>query len=233
MLESIIGSGGVYRAPAVYMQGVRALCDKYGILLIADEVMVGFGRTGKMWGFQHYEGVLPDIVTSAKGLSGAYLPISVVGMRSEIQRFFHDAPLGWGATYQAHPVSMACAYECIKHMIEHDLPGNAARLEPVMEAETRRLVERHGSVKQGRTIGLFGCVDLVTPDGKYMQPVAGPAHPAVAGFKRALADEGIFGFVRPPLLHTAPPLVITEAELVEGFNRVDRALDVLDTELGF
>ena len=132
MIESIVGSGGTLLKPPGYMQGVRALCDKYGIVYIADEVMVGFGRTGKLWGFEHYEGVVPDIVTSAKGLSAAYLPLSVVGMNAKIQQFFVDNPLGWGATYQGHPVAMACAYECIKHMIQHDLIGNAARLESVM-----------------------------------------------------------------------------------------------------
>ncbi|KAL1522271.1 hypothetical protein AB1Y20_017265 [Prymnesium parvum] len=233
MLESIVGSGGTLVAPAGYLQGVRALCDKYNIVYIADEVMVGFGRTGKLWGFQHYEGVVPDIITSAKGLSAAYLPISVVGMSKKIQTFFQDTPLGWGATYQGHPVAMACAYECIKHMIEHDLVGNAARLQPVMIEGTSQLIERHPSCKRGRAIGLFGAIDLCGPDGKFMQSLAGPAHSAAAKFKQALLDEGVFGFVRPPFLHTAPALVISEAELRDGFSRVDRALDVLDESLGF
>ena len=99
-MESVTGSGGVYRAPTSYMQGLRALCDKYEIVYIADEVMVGFGRTGKLWGFEHFEGVVPDIVTSAKGLSGAYMPLAMVAMREPIRRFFLEHPLGWGATYQ-------------------------------------------------------------------------------------------------------------------------------------
>jgi len=233
MVESIIGSGGTIVAPPGYIEGVRALCDKHGIVYIADEVMVGFGRTGKFWGFEHYKGVVPDIITSAKGLSGAYLPLSVVGVNSSIQKFFAENPVGWGATYQGHPVSMACAYECIKHMLQHDLVGNAARLEPVMRDGFSRLVDRHPSAKRARAIGLFGCIDLTGPDGKYIQPLAGPMSPAVPAFKEALAAEGVYGFVRPPLLHAAPPLVISEAELRDGFDRVDRALDVLDTQLGF
>jgi adenosylmethionine-8-amino-7-oxononanoate aminotransferase len=98
---------------------------------IADEVMVGFARTGKMWGFQHYEGLVPDIVTSAKGLSGAYLPLAMVAMSSELQAFFKDNPIGWGSTYQSHPVALACAYECVKHMLKDDILGNVQRLEPV------------------------------------------------------------------------------------------------------
>jgi len=176
---------------------------------------------------------VPDIITSAKGLSGAYLPLSVVAMAGPIHDFFKTRSIGWGSTYHAHPVALACAYECVKHMLSEDLVGNAARLEGTMKEWTNRLVENHPSVRQGRAVGLFGCLDLQGTDGKYMQPVAGPAHPAVAGFKKALVDEGIFGLVRPPLLHTAPPLVITEDELNDGFSKVDRALHVLDGALGF
>merc|ERR550514_405588 len=162
MTESVIGSGGSLLFPPGYMQGVRALCDKYGILFIADEVMMGFGRTGKFWGFQHHEGVVPDIVTSAKGLSGSYLPLSLV--------------------------------------------GNAARLEPVMIECSERLMEKHPSVQRARAIGLFGCLDLCTPDGRYIQPLAGPEHPALASFKKARLDEGVYGLLCAPYLHTAPPL---------------------------
>merc|ERR1719343_1719580 len=121
MLESIVGAGGMLVTPKGYMEGVRALCDKYNILLILDEVMVGFGRTGKFWGFQHFDGVIPDILTSAKGLSAAYLPISVVGVRQKIKDHFMDSPMGWGATFANHPVAMACAYEVLKHTVEHNL----------------------------------------------------------------------------------------------------------------
>lgn len=129
MLESIVGAGGVLVSPKGYMEGVRALCDKYNILLILDEVMVGFGRTGKFWGFQHFDGVIPDIMTSAKGLSGAYMPIAVVGVRQKIKDFFMDKPMGWGATFANHPLAMACAYEVLKHTIKEDLPAKAAALE--------------------------------------------------------------------------------------------------------
>jgi len=233
LLESIVGSGGAFLAPAEYMRGVRALCDKYGILYIADEVMVGFGRTGHLWGFQHYEGLVPDIVTSAKGLSAAYMPLSMVAMSAELHEHFRTTSVGWGSTYHAHPVALACAYECVKHLLKHDLVGNAARLEPVMRECTDDLVASHPSVRQGRVTGLFGCLDLQGVDGRYMQPLAGPPSPATQPFKRALMAEGIYGLVRPPLLHSAPPLVIDEPTLRDGFARIDRALHVLDAELGF
>jgi len=233
MLESIVGAGGTLVPPKGYMEGVRALCDKYDILYIADEVMVGFGRTGKVWGFQHFDGLVPDIVTSAKGLSAAYMPLAVVGMKREIKDFFENNPLGWGATYQAHPVSLACAYECVKHLLKEDLVGNAARLEPVMVEEIQKLVDRHQCVRQGRAAGLFGAIDLVGTDGNLIQPLQGPSPDAIGEFRKALADNGVFGLVRPPFLHCAPPLVISEAELRDGFARVDRALTVLDKALGF
>ena len=105
MMESIVGAGGCLVMPPGYMQGVRAICDKYGILLHFDEVMVGFGRTGAMFGFQNYEGVLPDIVSAAKGISGATVPLSMTACSEDIMAYFEDIPLGWGSTYQAHPVA--------------------------------------------------------------------------------------------------------------------------------
>lgn len=232
MIESIVGAGGVLLAPAGYMQGIRALCDKYSLLMIADEVMVGFGRTGKFWGFQHYDGVVPDIVTSAKGLSAAYLPLSVVGMRRPIKEFFETTALGWGATYQAHPVALACAYECIKHMLDQRLVSHAAALGEVMQTEIATLVAKHPCVRQGRAVGLFGCIDLVDRDGQYIQPLQGPSPDPVIKFKNALVDNGIYGLVRPPYLHCAPPLVISADELKDGFQRVTRSLSVLDEALG-
>ena len=224
MIESVIGSGGVFVHPEGYVQGLRALCDKYGILLVLDEVMVGFGRTGAMWGFQNYAGVVPDIMTSAKGLSGSFLPLAMVGVRDPIRAHFERHPLGWGATFQAHPVALRCAYECVKHLIEHDLVARTKALEPALLDGLQRLVDEHPCVKQARGIGLFGCVDTVDPSGRLSQPLGFSMTPANAAFKRALLDEGIYGFIRLPLLHVAPPLVIDEEELRDGFDRVGRAM---------
>ncbi|CAK9096807.1 Ankyrin-3 (ANK-3) (Ankyrin-G) [Durusdinium trenchii] len=118
MVESIVGAGGVLVPPEGYIEGVRSLCDKYDILMICDEVMVGFGRTGHFFAFQHFEGVIPDMVTSAKGLTGSYLPLSMVGVRQKIKNYFWEKPVGWGATYHAHPVAVACAYETVKYMLK-------------------------------------------------------------------------------------------------------------------
>lgn len=228
MLEPIVGAGGVLVAPKGYMEGVRALCDKYNILLIFDEVMVGFGRTGKFWGFQHFEGVIPDILTSAKGLSAAYMPIAVVGMRQKIKDFFMDQPMGWGATFANHPVAMACAYECVKHTIKHDLTAKAAAMEPIMVKQMSKIVERHSSVRQARAIGLFGCLDLVKEDKSFVQDYQQPQSPKTQEFRKAMFQNGLWGLFRPPLLHCAPPLIITEDELLDGFSRLDKALTTLD-----
>lgn len=230
MLEPIVGAGGVLLAPKGYMQGVRALCDKYNILLIFDEVMVGFGRTGKMWGYQHFDGVIPDIFTSAKGLSAAYLPIAVVGVRQKIRDFFMDTALGWGATFANHPVAMACAYEAVKHTVKHDLVSNAAAMEPIMVAEMSKIVQNHSSVRQARAVGLFGCLDLVGADGNHIQEYQQPQSIKTQAFRKAMFENGLWGLFRPPLLHCAPPLIITEAELRDGFQRLNKALDTLDAQ---
>jgi len=228
MLESIVGAGGVLVTPKGYMEGVRAMCDKYNILLILDEVMVGFGRTGKFWGFQHFDGVIPDIMTSAKGLSAAYMPIAVVGVRQKIKDYFMDQPMGWGATFANHPVAMACAYECVKHTLKHKLAEKAAAMEPIMVEEMAKIVEKHNSVRQARAIGLFGCLDLVGEDGNSVQDYQHPQSPKTQEFRKAMFDNGLWGLFRPPLLHCAPPLVINEEELRDGFARLDKALETLD-----
>jgi len=228
MLESIVGAGGVLVTPKGYMEGVRALCDKYNILLILDEVMVGFGRTGKTWGYQHFDGVIPDIFTSAKGLSAAYMPIAVVGVRQKIRDFFMDNAMGWGATFANHPVAMACAYECVKHTIKEGLVDRAAAMEPIMVEGMQHIVENHPSVRQARAIGLFGCLDLVGEDGNCLQEYQQPQSSRTQAFRKAMFENGLWGLFRPPLLHCAPPLIITEPELRDGFERLDKALKTLD-----
>jgi taurine---2-oxoglutarate transaminase len=167
--ESVVGGGGVIVPPAGYMQGVRAMCDKYNILLHCDEVMVGFGRTGELFGFQLYEGVIPDIVTAAKGLTSAALPLSMMATRKHIMEAFEDKPLGWGSTYASHPVAMACAYENIKYLIKEDVIGHVQRISPVFENAMRHLTANHPSIKQYRHVGMFGCFDVQNTDGSNPQ----------------------------------------------------------------
>lgn len=233
MMESIVGAGGCLIMPDGYMQGIRAICDKYGILMHLDEVMVGFGRTGKMFGFQNYDGVMPDIVSAAKGISGAAVPLSMTACNDDIMRFFDDKPLGWGSTYQAHPVAMATAYEAVKYVVQEDIVGHVQRLAPIFEDTMQQLADKHPCIKQYRTIGLFGCFDVQDIAGANPKLQHEAAHEAFNAYKNAYADQGLVGLHRYPHVHCAPPLVITETELKDGFDRLDRALSVLDDALGF
>jgi len=230
LLESVVGAGGVLVPPDGYMEGVRALCDKYGILMICDEVMVGFGRTGKFFGFQHFDGVVPDIITSAKGLTGSYLPLALVGVRQNIKDYFMKNAVGWGATYHAHPVALACAYETVKFMLKEDILSNVQKLEPVMLEEMQNLIVKFDCVRQGRALGLFGCLDLINPSGHPVQSLGAPSPPEILKLKRAMRENGLFALFRPPLVHCSPPLVINEAELRDGFARLSRSLQVLEDE---
>jgi len=229
MLESVPGSAGVLIPAIGYMEGVRELCNKYNILMICDEVMTGFGRTGEMFAFQHFEGVIPDIFTSAKGLTGSWQPLSVVGVRQKIKDFFWSNPTGWGSTFQAHPVALACGYACLKHMLDTGLISHIQQtIQPIMIEELHRLVNKYPHAKQARCLGAFGCLDLQDPKtGERVMRVGEPFTPEMMAFKKAFYAEGLIGFLRPPQVHCAPPLVISATELRDGFKRLDRALSVL------
>lgn len=233
MLESVVGAGGCLIYPEGYLQGVRAICDKYGILMHFDEVMVGFGRTGKMFGFQNYPGVQPDIVSCAKGISGAAVPLSMTACSEEIMNFFEDKPLGYGSTYQAHPVAMAIAYENVKYILQHDIVGRVQKIAPLFESEMMRIADAHPCIKQYRSIGLFGCFDVQDLQGRNPKLQHEPAHDAFRQYRQAYTENGLVGLQRYPHIHSAPPLIITEEELLDGFGRLDRAIGVLDDALGF
>jgi len=231
--EPIQGAGGCVIFPDGFLQGVRALCDQYGILMHMDEVMMGFGRTGKMFGFQNYEGVMPDIVTCAKGISSSAVPMSMVACNEEILNFFEDKSMGWGSTYMGHPVAMAVSYESTKYLLKNDIVGRTAAMAPLFEACMQQLVKDHPSVKQYRAIGLFGCLDIQDTQGKNPKLQHEEAGEAFFQYKKAFLDEGLVGLHRFPHVHCAPPLIISDDELIDGFERLDRALYVLDDALGF
>jgi len=233
MTESILGAGGCLIFPDGYLQGVRALCDQYGILMHVDEVMMGFGRTGTMFGFQNYSGVMPDIVTCAKGISSSAVPMSMVACNEEILNHFEDQPIGYGSTYNGHPVAMAVSYENTKYLLQNDIVGRTKAIAPLFEACMQQLVEDHPSVKQYRAIGLFGCLDIQDTQGKNPKLQHEAPGEAFHKYKQAFLEEGLVGLHRFPHVHCAPPLTITEDELIDGFERLDRALNVLDEALGF
>lgn len=233
LMESIIGAGGCLIMPPGYMQGVRAILTKYNILMICDEVMVGFGRTGKLFGFQHYPGVLPDIVTCAKGICASSIPMSMTACRKHIMDFFEDKPLGYGSTYQAHPVAMACAYENIKYLVKNDIVGQVAQKAVIFKRYMSELAAMFPCVMQYRCVGLFGCLDVREMDGTIPRLHHKPLGEAFGEYKKVFTKVGLAGIHRYPHIHIAPPLIITEAELKKGFNLHSQAIAVLNKELGY
>jgi taurine---2-oxoglutarate transaminase len=228
ILESVTGTNGVLAPPDGYMQGVRSLCDKYGILMIADEVMSGFGRTGKWFAIEHW-GVVPDLITMAKGLTSAYIQLGAVGMRQPIADAFRDKPFPGGLTYSSHPVACAAALATLAVMQDDGLVDRASRMGKLMADLLARLSERHPSVGAVRSIGLFGVVELVR-NRATMEPMApfNGTSPEMTALGKFFRQEGLFTFVRWNYFFTNPPLTITETELAEGFAIIDRALDIAD-----
>lgn len=233
LMESVVGAGGVLVMPPGYMQGVRAMCTRYNIMMICDEVMMGFGRTGKMFSFQHYEGVIPDIVSAAKGISSASIPLSMTAARKDIIDFFADKPLGYGSTYQAHPVAMACAYENIKYLLQEDIVGQVQCKASLFEQKMEEMVMSYPCLKQYRAVGLMGCFDVQTPCGENPRLQHEALGPAFALYKQAFIENGLAGIHRFPHIHVSPPLNITEEQMLDGFERHGRAIAVLNRALGF
>jgi taurine--2-oxoglutarate transaminase len=231
ILESVTGTNGILVPPDGYMQGVRALCDKYGILMIADEVMSGFGRTGKWFAIDHW-GVVPDLITMAKGLTSAYVQLGAVGMRRPIADSFREKPFPGGLTYSSHPVACAAALATIAVMEEDGIVDRASRTGDLMSRLLADLAAHHPCVGAVRSIGLFGVVELVRnkTTREPMAPFNGTS-PEMTALGKFFRQEGLFTFVRWNYFFTNPPLTITEAELREGFAIIDRALATADASV--
>jgi taurine--2-oxoglutarate transaminase len=225
LMESVTGTNGIIIPPEGYMQGVRALCDKYGILMIADEVMSGFGRTGKWFAVEHWD-VIPDLMTMAKGLTSAYAPLGAVAMKPEIAAAFNDTPFESGLTYTSHPISLAAALANIQVMKEDRIVEHAAAMGPVLKRMLTDLGEGHPSVGEVRNIGLFGIIELVK-DRKTKEPMApwNGSSPEMTALKKYCLDQGLFLYTHWHTVLIIPPLVITEEQLREGFEILDRALE--------
>lgn len=226
-IETVTGTNGILPPPKGYLQGLRALLDKYGILLVCDEVMAGFGRTGRMMAFEHGD-ILPDIVTMAKGLTSSYVPLGAMGMRAHVADHFRKNVFHGGLTYNSHAFCLEVALACLDVLEEERLVENAARMEHVMRREMERLKAKHPSVASFRCIGLFGMIDLQRDrKGTPMAPYNG-SHPAMGELGRFFKDNGLFTFVRWGSFMCNPPLCITEDELMQAFAIVDRGLDLTD-----
>src|SRR4249919_2812979 len=227
-LETIVGTNGILIPPDGYIAGVREICDRNGILMVADEVMAGFGRTGRWFAVDHWD-VTPDLMTMAKGLTSSYLPLGAVAMRHGIAEQFETQMFYGGLTYSSHPVSLAAALATISVYEEDDLIGNAQRMGVVMRRHHEALAARHPSVGAHRSIGLFGILDLVRSQDPWtpLTPFNGTSDEmkAIGTFLR---ENGLYTMLANNSIHTNPPLCITEDQLAEGFEILDRALDIAD-----
>ncbi len=228
LMETVTGTNGILIPPEGYLQGVRVICDKYDIVMIADEVMAGFGRTGKWFAVEHW-GVIPDIMTMAKGLTSAYAPLGAVAMKPEIAAAFDERVFESGLTYTSHPVSLAAAVANIHVMKEDRIVEHAAAMGLVLKRMLTDLGESHPSVGEVRNIGLFGILELVK-NRETKEPMApwNGSSPEMTALKKYCLDNGLFLYTHWHTVLVIPPLIITEAQLLEGVKVLDRALEITD-----
>ena len=230
-LEGVNGSSGIILYPDGYMEGVRALCDRYGILLVVDEVMSGFGRTGEWFGIDNYD-VAPDMVTMAKGLTASYVPLGAVAVNERVSSHFDDHPLVCGLTYSGHPVGCAAAISVIETYREEGIVEKARAMGKVQERLLAQMKDKHPSVGDIRNKGLFGVIDCVL-DRETKKPLA-PWNAKPDQMKvnqkvaASLKENGMITFVRWSWIFCVPPLIITEPQLEEAFGIIDKALDIAD-----
>ncbi len=232
VMETVTGSNGVIIPPKGYMPGVRALCDKYGILMICDEVMTGWGRTGQLFGFENFD-VKPDIVTFAKGVTCGYVPLGGCVVSKEIAAYFDDHLLSCGLTYSGHPLACAAGIACIEYYEEAHILDNVIAVGKVLGEKLEEIKVAHPSVGDVRYIGLFSAVELVkdkmtkeplVPYGKDPEGVMGK----IIGM---LKEKGFMTYSHENMILIAPPLIITEEQLIGELVKLDEVLDNVDKKI--
>lgn len=220
LLESIPGTAGVLVPPAGYLKGVRALADEFGIVLIFDEVMAGFGRTGRWFAFEHFE-VVPDLIVFAKGVNSGYVPAGGVLISDQICRYFDDRQFMGGLTYSGHPLAMAAIVASIDAMQDEGVISNAAAIgSEALGPGLRALAEHHPIIGEVRGMGVFYALELVA------DPHTGaPLDPDTMGaIKGLMMERGLLAFIVANRIHVVPPCIVTPAE-------VDQAISILDETL--
>jgi taurine--2-oxoglutarate transaminase len=231
LLETVTGTNGIIVPPDGYLQAIREVCDRHGILLICDEVMAGFGRTGKWFGVDNWD-VVPDIITLAKGINSGYVPLGAMVVREHIADWVRSRYFAGGLTYSGHPLACASAVASIEAFQEEGIVENAAATGEVFRTELARLADKHPSVGDVRGLGCFWGLELVK-DRTTREPLvpfngAGDdARPVTAMAKRAL-DRGLYLMTHWNVCMICPPLTITRDELEEGISILDDALSVAD-----
>ena len=229
VLESVVGTAGILVPPPGYLEGLRALCDKYGIVWIADEVMAGFGRTGKWFAYQNWD-AQPDLIVFAKGVNSGYVPAGGVVISDRIAATFNDQMFPGGLTYSGHPLAAASIVATIDVMHEEGIVENAAMIgETVLGPGLRDLADRHPVIGDVRGLGVFWGLDLVT-DRKTREPLApyGGTSPAMAELVAESKKRGLMPFINMNRLHVVPPCIVSEGEVKEGLDILEEVFTIVD-----
>lgn len=231
LLEGESGSSGCLKYPVGYLKAVREICDKHGILLIADEVMSGFGRTGKWFGFENHD-IIPDMICMAKGLTCGYLPFGCLMVSDKIASKFDDQVLPLGLTYSAHPVSCAAALETLHVYEDENLIENTREVSKYLDKQIELLKTKHPSIGDWRNTGLLGCIELVKnrQTKEPMAPFNADAADMVVMNKVAakIRELGMYTFVRWSYVFIAPPLCVTKEQIDEGLSIISEAIKIAD-----
>ena len=229
MVEPIVGSAGLIVPPDGFIEGLRTLCDRYGIVLILDEVMTGFGRTGKWFAAEHSK-VAPDIMTFAKGVNCGYVPLGGAMVDEPIAKHFEDHVLWQGLTYSGHALGCAAGVATLEAYRDEHVIENSARLGELLLRELRAIGERHPSVGDVRGKGLFVGIELVKDkkSKEMLERWNGPSQKVGNAIKAALMERNVYIFARWNVLFIAPPLIIKEDELRIGIRAIDEVLGIAD-----
>ena len=232
VLETVTGSNGVIIPPKGYLPGVRALCDKYGILMILDEVMTGWCRTGKMFAFEHFD-IQPDMVTFAKGVTCGYVPLGGVVVSRAVAGHFDDNLLSCGLTYSGHPLACAAGLACVQHYEKANVLQNVQTVGAVLKSTLEAFQAAHPCVGDVRAIGLFSAVELVK-DKATREPIVkygGDPEGVMLRINKKLGSRGFMTYTHENCIIVAPPLIITAEQLNEELKKLDEVLTEVDNEL--
>jgi len=231
ILEPVVGTNGIIVPPDGYLQAIREVCDRNGILLIADEVMAGFGRTGKWFGVENWD-VVPDILTVAKGINSGYVPLGAMIVRKPIADWVRDKYFAGGLTYSGHPLACASAVASIEAFKEEGVVENSAEMGRVFAEKLRELQGKHPSIGDVRGLGCFWGIELVK-DRETREPLvpfnaSGEAFAPVARVSKAALERGLYLMTHWNVIMVCPPLTITRDEIDEGIGILDEALSIAD-----
>lgn len=232
VMETITGSNGVIIPPEGYLQGVRKICDEFGIMMICDEVMAGWGRTGKMFAFENF-GVKPDIVSFAKGVTCGYVQLGGVVVSKEIAAYFDDHFLSCGLTYSAHPLACAAGVACVNYYKEANILENVNKVGKVLGELLEDIKSKHACVGDVRYIGLFSSIELVKDKEtrEALVPYGKDPEGKMSKIIGALKAKGFMTYSHENMIFVSPPLIITEEQLREEMAKVDEVLTVVDSEI--